>query len=312
MSACPSSTSPSDSVSSDALVISVAAPAGSVTAPEEVAVATDSCAPARAESDRSAGTLSTGVHSVAVEGDGSFGTAQVPHRRSSLSTKLIANFALSLTRLQRSSIEPHSCSSSETPSSNPTTTPRAAALNEGANEAGVNEGDRSLLIGERTRLSLLSPRSSLLIRRLKAATLVAAVGVGRRTQEEGSDARSSPLRTGASDRKSVTLWRGMKNTMATERFLRIGGTELAPMSATTDLDIAIKYAKGAGTALLFKLNALTFMHLGAELAFLSAFPQESEYLYPPLTLLQPTGTRYTVQYYGAQYVVVEVVPEFPT
>jgi hypothetical protein len=57
--------------------------------------------------------------------------------------------------------------------------------------------------------------------------------------------------------------------------------QLAPMSATTDLDIAIKYAKGAGTALLFKLNALTFMHLGAELAFLSAFPQESEYLYPP-------------------------------
>ena len=110
----------------------------------------------------------------------------------------------------------------------------------------------------------------------------------------------------------MTLWRGMKNTQATSRFLRVGGTELAPMSTTTDLEIAIKYAKGAQTALLLKLNAATFMQQGADLTFLSAFPQESEFLYPPLTLMRPTGKRYTVPYDDTQYEVIEVVPEFPT
>ena len=31
------------------------------------------------------------------------------------------------------------------------------------------------------------------------------------------------------------------------------------------------------------------MHLGADLQWLSAFPDEAEILYPPLTYLKPTG-----------------------
>ena len=39
----------------------------------------------------------------------------------------------------------------------------------------------------------------------------------------------------------VVLWRGMKNVHVSERFKKEGGTELAPMSTTSDLNVAIQY-----------------------------------------------------------------------
>ena len=58
----------------------------------------------------------------------------------------------------------------------------------------------------------------------------------------------------------------------------------------------------------------SFMQLGAEISFLSAFPQESERLYPPLTYLQTMGSRslQKIKPRGSSitYTVVTVVPMF--
>jgi hypothetical protein len=84
------------------------------------------------------------------------------------------------------------------------------------------------------------------------------------------------------------------------------------MSTTSDLRIAIKYARGASHALLFRLRVDNFMCQGADLTYCSAFPQEREYLYPPGTYLSPTGFHLTVTRDGRTYDVVEVNPEFPS
>mmetsp|Transcript_10622 Transcript_10622/g.26265 ORF Transcript_10622/g.26265 Transcript_10622/m.26265 type:complete len:95 (+) Transcript_10622:3-287(+) len=91
----------------------------------------------------------------------------------------------------------------------------------------------------------------------------------------------------------------------------MGGTELAFMSTTSDLHIAVSYALSGGS-LLFKIIADNFMQTGADLQWLSAFPSEAEVLYPPLTYLKPTGRKQTVriQREGSPFVftVVELVP----
>ena len=56
------------------------------------------------------------------------------------------------------------------------------------------------------------------------------------------------------------LWRGMRNLQVSKDFLSKGGTELAPMSTTADLKIAVRYSRGATAGvLIFMLNAETFM-----------------------------------------------------
>ena len=54
-----------------------------------------------------------------------------------------------------------------------------------------------------------------------------------------------------------------------------GGTELAAMSTTCDLRVAIEYAASASSVLL-RICTSTVMQRGADLAFLSAFPNEAE------------------------------------
>ena len=94
------------------------------------------------------------------------------------------------------------------------------------------------------------------------------------------------------------LWRGLRDSHVNDTFLRQGGTELAPMSTTTRLDIAIKYAasklgghghKAKHEAVLLRLRVDGFMKRGADLAYLSCFPNEAEVLYPPLTYMKPLG-----------------------
>lgn len=124
--------------------------------------------------------------------------------------------------------------------------------------------------------------------------------------------------------ESVELWRGLRDVTVPQSFLRNGGTELAPLSTTTDLAVAIKYSASASSVLL-KLETSSFMQRGADLAFLSAFPAESEILFPPLTFLEPKsgddgkpqqievvdetegGTRLAVTFH-----VITVVPHFGT
>ena len=95
--------------------------------------------------------------------------------------------------------------------------------------------------------------------------------------------------------------------------MREGGSEIAPMSTTTSLRVALNYAVDAHHALLFKLRTDSFMGRGANISFLSAFPAEEEVLFPPLSFLRPTDKKVLTHEHGATgriLDVVEVVPHF--
>ena len=86
----------------------------------------------------------------------------------------------------------------------------------------------------------------------------------------------------------VVMYRGMRNMELPESFVTQGGTEHAPMSTTTQLSVAVRYALSR-RSLLFRVTAPSFMQAGADLSFVSAFSAEQEMLYPPGTYLRPTG-----------------------
>ena len=109
------------------------------------------------------------------------------------------------------------------------------------------------------------------------------------------------------DAGEVDLWRGMKNLRVGAAWAKTGGTELAPMSTTTDLKVAVEYSMSE-SSLLFKIKTKSFMQRGADLEYLSAFPAEKELLYPPLTFLQPTGWSMEHSVGGVKFTVIEVEP----
>ena len=102
----------------------------------------------------------------------------------------------------------------------------------------------------------------------------------------------------------VTLWRGVKNMEVPKMFLRSGGVEMAPMSTTYSLSTALFYSQSPHSV-IFKIVTRSFMERGADVAWLSAFPNERECLFPPLTFLSPTGR---VQCVGDTFTIVEVTP----
>ena len=74
----------------------------------------------------------------------------------------------------------------------------------------------------------------------------------------------------------------MKDVAAPEEFLQRGGTELAPMSTTSNLRVAMEHSAPQKTqnAVLLRLLTEDFMTRGPDISFLSAFPGESEHLFP--------------------------------
>ena len=101
----------------------------------------------------------------------------------------------------------------------------------------------------------------------------------------------------------------MSNRKIFDNFMVEGGTELAPMSTTAELWVALKYSQGpAGTInTLLWLRTENFMDRGVDLAWLSAFPHEKEYLYPPLSYLKPIHKEPIVLQIGSStYQVVEL------
>ena len=106
----------------------------------------------------------------------------------------------------------------------------------------------------------------------------------------------------------------MRNLRATEEFESMGGSEFAPMSTTSDPRVAVAYGASrnseAGCSLLFKVATSSFMERGADLSWCSAFPGESEFLYPPLTYLQPTSRREVVRLGSNDFTVIELTPHF--
>jgi hypothetical protein len=115
---------------------------------------------------------------------------------------------------------------------------------------------------------------------------------------------------------ATSLWRGMRGLRVHDEFLQNGGTELAPMSTSTNLAIAANYScNGAEgeTALIMKLKIPRngFHQYGAGLGWLSAFPDEVERLFPPLTYLRPTErAQQNVTVEGIDFTIVEVEPHY--
>ena len=104
----------------------------------------------------------------------------------------------------------------------------------------------------------------------------------------------------------IILWRGMANRMVTDEFVRNGGTELAPMSTTSDLKVAVQYSVSEESVLM-RLYTSSFMTRGADISFLSAFEAESECLFPPLTYLR-IAEQHCVKVAGASFTVIDAVP----
>ena len=161
--------------------------------------------------------------------------------------------------------------------------------------------------------------------------------------KEGISQLRAVADSGESD-DSLDLWRGLRNLKAQDGFLRTGGnrkastrtqshartqtrsepdanaqepnvnpssttlgTELAPMSTTTDLSVAVAYSMSS-SSLLFKINTKSFMQRGADLSYLSAFPGEAEVCFPPLTYLRPTGRKLELTHKMITFTVIEVEP----
>ena len=105
------------------------------------------------------------------------------------------------------------------------------------------------------------------------------------------------------------LYRGMSNREIFDTFMERGGTELAPMSSTGDLRVALQYSQGPEGTIntLLLLRTENFMDRGVDLEWLSAFPHEKEYLYPPLSYLKPIRRQPIVSKIGSStYQVVEL------
>jgi hypothetical protein len=85
---------------------------------------------------------------------------------------------------------------------------------------------------------------------------------------------------------SVDLYRGLAGRSILPEFLANGGTKHAPLSTTCNLKVALQYA-ASEHAVILRLRTSGLKCRGADIAFLSCFPAESEVLFPPLTYLGP-------------------------
>ena len=106
-----------------------------------------------------------------------------------------------------------------------------------------------------------------------------------------------------------TFWRGMKDLSLPKSFSTKGGAEFACMSTSADFQIAVKFAEVATSAspLIFKYVTSSFMERGADISFLSVYPEEKEVLYPPLTYLEPVSVK-KQKIKGKWFIVAEVKP----
>ena len=87
------------------------------------------------------------------------------------------------------------------------------------------------------------------------------------------------------------FWRGMADMGVPAPFLAQGGTEVGCMSTTEDVAVARRFAKVGErpNPLLLRVECTSLMDCGADIAWLSMYPEEREVLFPPLTYLRPVG-----------------------
>jgi hypothetical protein len=109
--------------------------------------------------------------------------------------------------------------------------------------------------------------------------------------------------------KHTVLWRGLKRVHLTNQFKDCGGTELAPMSTTSELQVALNYGTCDEGSVLFRICVADQLVHGADLKWVSVFPNDAEVLYPPLTFLRPTKRMQEVNVNGICVTVIEVTPD---
>lgn len=117
--------------------------------------------------------------------------------------------------------------------------------------------------------------------------------------------RAVDAKSGATETK--VFWRGMKNLSLSQNFGKEGGAEFACMSTTSDIKIATERFAEGSNPLIFKYVTDTFMDRGADISFLSVYPEEKEVLYPPLTYLKPVSVK-KQKINGRWFIVAEVTP----
>jgi hypothetical protein len=103
------------------------------------------------------------------------------------------------------------------------------------------------------------------------------------------------------------LWRGMKKMVLDDTFELLGGTEMAVMSTTSDKEVALSYASSE-YPLVFKYTTVGLTR-GVKIQFLSLYPNEVEYVYPPLTFLSVVGKPYVESTQYGDVTIVQVVPQ---
>jgi len=108
--------------------------------------------------------------------------------------------------------------------------------------------------------------------------------------------------------KTFYLWRGLKDRTLGSLAELAGGCDPACMSATPNLGIVAQYAQSK-QPLIIRFKVDSPMDLGANIAWLSLFPTEEEYVYPPLTYIKVLFTQEIKNVPGS---VVTVTPSFPT
>lgn len=124
--------------------------------------------------------------------------------------------------------------------------------------------------------------------------------------------REAMLRMRASNRDEnqvVNMYRGMRDVRIPDEFLQVGGLELAPMSVTFNLRVALQYGVSRNSVLL-RVRSQDFSTRAPDLSFLSCYPAEDEGLFPPFTYFRPTGVTEDLEVDDARFHVIEVEPRF--
>ena len=102
----------------------------------------------------------------------------------------------------------------------------------------------------------------------------------------------------------------MKDLGITGEFLQKGGTDFACVSTTAHQAIAVHNFASSALPLVFKVVTKNCLSRGADIAFLSVYPDEQEALYPPLTYLRPVKMEKETLA-GQDMLVATVEPVFP-
>ena len=104
------------------------------------------------------------------------------------------------------------------------------------------------------------------------------------------------------------FWRGMKDLgLDRDAFKEKGGTDFGCVSTSANQSVAVLNFAAGSLPLVFRVVSKCPMDQGADISFLSVFPSEEEYVYPPLTYLRATDIKMEI-ICGKKLLVATVVP----